>query len=657
MCGIFGMAAKEPKFISSPNIKILGMLNESRGRTCCGVTVDGEIYHGHDKEKLFTDFAKGRSFAAKQVPVVIGHTRQASTGMAVNKHNAHPFGFGELNGGYAFVGVHNGTLLNHKELAVKYEIELTESVPSEYVEGVMVSRTKIDSEILLEIIYKTKTLKVLSEYNGRAALVWQDLTEPDVVYLYSGKSVPEEGDDEIKAVEERPMNVWIAGRNNFYFSSMPDSLEIIGADAKDVFQIEYNTVYIVKGGNFNQARKIRISRKGNFHTETYTWGNYGRPSNYQKHWPSSCTVNAETTKEVGTSGAETKQTTLDLNEGTRIIRSTFHIYDDETCLPEGTYKNKVYSKKLRYYRNGHLITGIYTYVRGSGFIYLGAKVAEAEQSAKFMVDMPFNITTAAFDVDSVWKPFESINDIFFYYFIEGVMVESVLDYKVFLHYSTEKLSFYLTPEKLSQVSKYPVASVAVKGHYSHQNIYKDGTLFTGNFRGIDQYKSYYFLNGNLIMTKTVNGDIVTASADYLDRADVKNKDIYENTFYVKSECWNKSFANKITTPKVIELPVTTATNDNEGYDESLFKTVLQTLEDAEEAFIKQRKGEPSITEIATEEEISEYLCEIVTERIVEIDNVVSELREELRDYKENPLYESIMNDVNQISKITNEYIK
>lgn len=656
MCGIFGMATKEPRYISSPNLKILGMLNESRGRTCCGITVDGEIFHGHDKDKLFTDFAKGKSFAAKQVPVVIGHTRQASTGMAVNKHNAHPFGFGEYNGGYEFVFVHNGTLLNHKELAEQYEIPLIEQVQSEYNPNIQIPRHKIDSEILGEIIYKTKSLKVLSEYNGRAALVWQDLKEPNVVYLYSGKSVPEEGDAEGLAVEERPMNVWIAGRNTVYFSSMPESLEILGADSKEVFQIDYNTVYVVKDGNFKGARKILISRRNNYHTETVVWGNYGRLADYTKQYTNSSVEpkgNETSTKAGGTS----QQASLDLNV-TKIIRPSFHIFDDETCLDESTYKNKVYSKKLRYYQNKNLISGIYTYIRGYGFIVLGKDPADADTRALSLVNMPFNIQTSEFDAEAVWKPFTSINDIFYYYFINGVMVETMLDYQTLSYYADNKLSYYLTPEKLSMVSLYPVCNVTDKGTHLYQNVYKNGTLFTGSFRGIDHYKTYFFDKGNLVKTRAINGDLVLSSSLYADETNSAHKEIYENSFHIRSECWKKLNRREIeVTDNVIQLPASftpPAKPVAEDLDSELLASVSLFLTNFENAVIEATTKNAEVT---TDAEISEFLCEIITERMTEIDCVVGELREELRDYKDNPLYPSIIGDVNQMSKIINEYIK
>lgn len=654
MCGIFGMAAKEPKFISSPNLKILGMMNESRGKTSCGVTIDGELFHGYEKEKLFTDFAKGRSFAAKKYPVVFGHTRQASTGMAVSKYNIHPFGFGNLNDGYEFVFCHNGTLLNHKELAEKYEIATSEEVPSEYG-NFNTTRQKIDSELLGEIIYKTGSLKVLSEYNGRAALVWQDLNRPNIVYLYSGKSVPDEGDDISKAVEERPMNVWVQNKNVCYFSSMPESLEILGANEKDVFQIDYNTVYVVKDGNFKEASKIRISRRGNYHTETYR--HYGGGQNY-----GSCSVGYN--KSWGQKKEE-PQTQIILPEEdsakNKLVTLGLHIYDDKPFFDEDSYApDKVYNKQLRYYSNGVPITGIYVYVRTFGFRYVAMVPEKAVTRANALVDVPFNINTGKFDMDSTWKPFEKLSDIQYYYFVEGVLVDTLLDYTTMKSYHDKSYQAFLTPEKLSMVSKYPVVHIKSRGSNVYQGVYYDGKLFTGNFKGIETSKTYFFDKGNLVKVVSMGGDIEVASATYLSTAN--HKDVHDNIIVERLKDSAIGSSTTIYTKPTTSLAIV---KDDPSFDKNILAQTKEFIRDFEIErkekieVVKNETEKKEVTnpEIVTEDGIGEYMLEITTERFTEIENILSELRNELNNYRLNPFYTPVIGHVNDIQKIVNEYIK
>lgn len=89
------------------------------------------------------------------------------------------------------------------------------------------TRTKIDSEILLEILYNSKNFKVLSEYNGTAALVFINLNEPDCVWVWKGasRSYTHANAD---VTEERPLFYYQETPNSLYISSIEDSLLTIG---------------------------------------------------------------------------------------------------------------------------------------------------------------------------------------------------------------------------------------------------------------------------------------------------------------------------------------------------------------------------------------------------------------------------------------------
>jgi predicted glutamine amidotransferase len=450
MCGIFGQITNTPRKINIPNIKILGMLNESRGRNSCGITYDGKIQYGLDGEKLWTDFIKGKNFNVKKNPVVFGHTRMSSVG-AVNESNAHPFGFGvnEEGTGFKFIGVHNGTLLNHKELAIKYDVETSQKYINKW--GHEETRQKIDSELLLEIIHKTRRFHVLSEYNGRAALVWTDTDEPNIAYLWSGLSVPDEGDDFIKkAVEERPMIVYVESKNNCYFSSLKDSLHIIGGSAENTFQIDYNTVYRIVDGDFKNAVKIKISREKNYHTETTVYGGGYSHSRF----PS---VNRAFEKEK---------------------KEEINIYNDSPLKPIAAYKSKVYTSKFRFYRNGHLISGIYMDIPGHGLTHLTTHVGDVETAFK-------SIQGFAFAGNTFVKADKSTGKVIFkkgeplpklYYFKRGVMLLDKIDYIKITNNPEIGDQF----EKLSHLSVHPVIDIDVAYKTkNYQQIFKDGKNFNG----------------------------------------------------------------------------------------------------------------------------------------------------------------------------------
>jgi len=499
MCGIFGQATNSPKKIDEAKIKILGIFNESRGRSSCGITYDAELYHGMDKDKLFSDFIKQRNFKPRTIPVVFGHTRQASNG-AINEFNCHPFGFGQnkANDGYKFIMCHNGTLYNHKDLASDFGVSETEKYTNSY--NVEITRYKIDSEILGEILYTSKNLKVLSKYTGRAALVWTDTDKPNVVYLWSGKSKPRYNDDVSKAEEERPLNVWIENKNSFFFSSLPDPLYAIGGTEKNVFQIDYNTVYVVTDGNFAAAKKILISRRDNFHMEYY--GSYGRDNHITNGYANSRNTTTSTIPQRHHAFSElNKEDKALIQLPLPIINN---IYDDRQIKNQNDYNGRVYTKQLRFWQNGHTIQGIHIFIPDYGYYYLGDTELDAVERVIKYTGIQF--VDGDFDTHLKAQPgagkvlFSDVNDVpKFYYFIEGVPVELSADYKRCLELKrTLSKGVYLDYKLLSSCSLVPVVQVDwTMKSVKEQGIMKDGELFSGMVDFLGFEKLYHIKDGNL----------------------------------------------------------------------------------------------------------------------------------------------------------------
>lgn len=537
-CGIFGQCTNTPRKINQSNIKILGMFNESRGKHSCGLTMDSKILHGLEKNKLFTDFIKGKTFKPVENPSIIGHTRSASVGAAINEYNVHPFGFGKnKKGDYKFIGVHNGTLYNHLELAEKYGIS-TKAKYLSTISGAELERTKIDSEIILEIIHKTRNFKVLSEYIGKAALVWTDTDAPNVMYFWSGKSRMTESYVNGPEMEERPMNIWLESKNNFYFSSMPESLEAIGAVSDEVFQIEYNTVYQVTNGDFKHAQLTPISRKKCFQTESY---NHSKNYNY---------AGFNSGKEKGGEKEEKEKNDYSdycdieeryLNRFEKVVpgatatlnnlKPEVNIYDDKTLLPKNDYKDKVYSEKLRYYQNGHLIKGVFCYIAHYGFYKLGDTQSEAESAFEKNKGLRFLNGSFAKDPTILLGviPFPKGNSIpSLYYFIEGVMIRERIEYIALTFGDPKNYQDYI---KLSEYSKHPVINLtfAYKNENS-QNIVLGGKSYTGSVTSLGMEKVYHISNGNLVRTT--------------NKADVKKEETSKEMILVDDD---KVFNEKILT--------------------------------------------------------------------------------------------------------------
>ena len=434
-CGLFGWAGQNVKHFNKDKFDKLGIYNIERGKSSCGISFDGDIQIGIDSTKLYSDFIIDKEINPKRFPIVIGHTRQASTGNIVNVYNAHPFGFGDNNGDFIFIGAHNGTLKNHDELAKKYEIE--KNVENSYFDKndveVITNRNKIDSEILLEIIYKHKNFKVLSEYIGGAALVFTDTTNPNVLYLFKGKS--KDYMSSTHETTERPLFVYIENKHSMYFSSLEDSLKTIGGKNKNIIDIEANVVYKITNGDFLNAEKIVISRK-NATQSSYTFNNYNSYNPYyhsQEYYNELDTAFEE--KNKGKEKKEEKSSSIiilpaskNVNIQKEVKEEKINIYNEKTLKDVNEYKGIPYFNKLRWWRNGQLVTGIYTWINNYGYYFLGYTIkAATEKFYSDIVDNVFDGNVFRKETNIKGKiPFPSKNysEPLFFYFVEGVRLKA-----------------------------------------------------------------------------------------------------------------------------------------------------------------------------------------------------------------------------------------
>jgi len=519
MCGIFGNITKSVKSLSIVEVNILGMQNVERGKNSCGLTYDGEIYHGLDGQKIYTDFIKKRHIAPVKYPTIFGHTRNSSVGQ-INAFNAHPFGFGSLeNGDFEFIGCHNGTLKNHEELAKKYHIELEEDYTNGY--NVKCQRKKIDSEILLEILYRTKNYKVLSEYIGGAALAWTWIGEPNKMYLFSGKSKNYESSP--SETEERPLCVYQRNRNSTFFSSIEESLYLLGGTEDNVHQIDHNTVYIITDGDFKNAEKLQLSRAKVTQIEPYVYKpsnsltkpsqNYGRHSEadmYDEH--DYHNYGHGVWNESG-QGAHVRHNAVN-NSGNNVTRdilnsqSVLNIYKEEHFVPVNDRFGKVYFHKLRYYRGGHVITGTYTWIKGYGYFHLGESMADVKNKINAHIGVKF--VNGMFDKlckekDKGFIPFKLGCKPSLFYFIQGVMVHTQIDYIKGLRDIDRMPSAqqYLNALDLSEMSKHPVIAINFDTQPDRsQGAYLNGRLYSGTICPLGAERFYKFDSGNLVSMRT-----------------------------------------------------------------------------------------------------------------------------------------------------------
>jgi hypothetical protein len=500
MCGIYSWAGKNLNDFNRDKFTVLGLYNIERGKDSCGVSYDGELFHGFGTNKLFSSFITKNTIELTKFPTVIGHTRQASFGNTISSKNVHPFGFGVINNNdYEFIGCHNGTIYNADDLADLYNVEKTEKETTFSHHGKTVNlRQKIDSEIILEILYKSKDFSVLSKYNGGAALVFVNNNEPNVIYVWKGAS--KEYDYYSSPIkEERPLFYYIENKNSLYISSLSESLEAIGGLVnKTVFTFEENTVYKITDGNIEKAEKFKINREESTQKKIITT-HYGN-----------VTTNVNN---VWNKNKNLLPVTLPQNKLIESKTSFPNIYNEQTLKTQNEYKGRTYFNKLRYWKNGHLLNGIYTFIKGHGFFKLDsentvyAKQALFSYIGKVFLESRFCCSFENLDLTNnlIYNiiPFKSeiecVNNV--HYFVQGVKVETELDFLYCLKtygISIQK-NLNISHYQLSEMSTHPVICLTKNNkHKDTQGIIFKNKLVTDTFSPLGSEKKYVVEKGNLI---------------------------------------------------------------------------------------------------------------------------------------------------------------
>lgn len=532
MCGIFAWAGKNIKSFDKSKYDILGIYNIERGKDSCGVSYDGEIYPGVDKLKLYSDFMINNKIKPKKFPVVIGHTRQASVGNIVNEENAHPFGFGTTEqGDFEFIGCHNGTLYNKTELAKMFDLDVNIATEIETSTGVITYKTrqKIDSEILLEAIYTSGNYKVLSKYNGAAALVFTNTNEPNVIYVWKGASKNYNYSTN-KVEEERPLFYYKQNKNSLYISSLSKSLVAIGGVMdKNVFSFEQNTIYKITDGDIDNSEKILVSRANatqkeavnyNYPSNNYNWGNY-----YQNDYND---VYYENNKSV--------------KNNTDLKTMIYNIHNEKLPNIQNSYRNRIYLNKFRYWRNGHTITGIYTWIPCYGFYFLSEENnVNALHVLKGLRGLPFINGDFIRDTEGLnledpivnaFIPFKKEKEISFkglHYFIQGVKLISSLDYNI--TYSKYKNSLikngkHINYIELSHMSNHPVIdlSTTIKND-NNQQIYQSGKIIESDkICPLLSERLYVIENGNVVKYSLLANNNILGLSHHENYKNIKSKE-------------------------------------------------------------------------------------------------------------------------------------
>lgn len=553
-CGLFGVAAENVEDIDINKVKILGIFNDSRGGHSCGLAIDGDIIVGVNQLKLFKDFiGSSRIENPYELPVILGHTRYATGGLH-NEDNAHPFGFGINNDYYEFIGTHNGSLHNQADLAEEYKVSTSQEIINKY--KVKSYRQKIDSEILLECIYTSKSFKVLEKYQGAAALVFYNTNEPDTVYLYHGKSKKYEYG---VPVEERPLFYYQESDNIFYYSSIKESLEAIKNTSKcKVLEFEHNTVYKIKNGNVSKATKFLIDRSkasqinGSCAIKSTQWDNK-KWDPVKRIWVEKSAPKQDNKTVLSTKGSTNTKTSVITTDTAETIRTNFaaHFRDYRRNMKAGDV-DTVYFENLRYWKQYSLLTGIY--------------VLNAELVPIFVCRYDCNFEEEYKKTNKVLNKLENIERPVKLYFVEGIQLLTLQDYNRILNNIRD-----FSTVQLSHCTVHPIKDL------THENslVYFEGKLASLTFKP--------FTGKNLI--KINNGKCVSIIPDN-DSVFEEELFLLDNNLEIVNQVYTQIFKSKILEERSDKI---SDEDSIELYKENILATVEYCIDDCD----------VSLTDVAT----------------------------------------------------------
>lgn len=238
-CGIFAWTGTSSDKFSPILFNVLGIFNDSRGGDSCGVYFNRGSIVGIKTEAKYESLVKKHKLHTTikpgKWPIVIGHCRKASVG-SVSGGNSQPILLRtRKDERLVYVQAHNGTITNHRELAIKHDI--------------VIEKDESDSVVLSRLIHKVG-FSVLSEYEGSAALVMHSTKEPNVLYAFHGQSK-----NYTTLSEERPLHYVLIKGSGIYISSEAQPLEWI-SNGLEATAFKHNIVYKIEGETVTEFMKI-----------------------------------------------------------------------------------------------------------------------------------------------------------------------------------------------------------------------------------------------------------------------------------------------------------------------------------------------------------------------------------------------------------------
>lgn len=339
-CGLIGYCGAVPA--NPADIKMLMMFNMERGTDGTGWAINNVITKDTERVSKFLSQHPLEISKDDANYTIIAHARNTSSGYKTSKTLVHPFGIykgGQEKENYDLILAMNGTLKNHELLCDKYEVpwKMWENSDTEVISKMMAKLGEKEYKVILET------------YEGCMNLLFFSPKFPNTLMVYKDP--------------ERTLFAWNKKEDQMYISSIAESLYTIGATKEDVVEFDNEVLYRINKGKITKRDTIvRIPLKKEVKS-TYHNRNLGIQQGM---------------------GMGSYQDAYD---------STYYNDKDEIKLGDLLKKsenkeahrnkdNRVYICLDRYFRNGHIIDGLYI-LNSKGEIFDPQVHKESEKSTLF----------------------------------------------------------------------------------------------------------------------------------------------------------------------------------------------------------------------------------------------------------------------------------
>jgi len=488
-CGIFAWTGPSSDKFNPIIFNVIGAWNDSRGGDSAGVYFNRGVITGIGTNARYEALTKSQKLMTTvrpgKYPIVIGHCRKASVGAVVSQ-NIQPVLVRNEKERLTYVQAHNGTITNHKELATKY--------------GVKVLDGESDSVVMSKVIDKAG-FKVLSEYEGSAALVMHFTKEPTALYAFHGMSKSYQ-----TVTEERPLHYITIDGGGTYISSEPNPLEFL-FNGESATSFKYNVLYKMIGDEVIEVEKIdrekSVLRKysepaksvNNSHNHHCGQSSRGYYNVYDPYDELPFNIRGEHTVYTNTGNSNMNRSGVTKNIACSLMFSSLSGPTDDTRLRFS--KGYFYHGKIL--AHGYLISDVWGYVRNIKmyptasiktyhlYFCYGILLVDSDSYEDVLVELKrLKITDSEMFYDMA--NFNKMSDIFFH--------NSVFPYT---RRSPGAGSGYMEPT----------------ANFLNDKAFVNETFFCGSFVPLFYDNKLYFSEGDLIGYEKETGGVSTI-ADFLE---------------------------------------------------------------------------------------------------------------------------------------------